>query len=224
MAHNAPEETRQLKEIVSRLPKNFDVTIGDEAVTIREDWFHWGNALQLVLLTVFVFSCVPFIQEFVYVTPSAETRILSVGLAAAVILALFYCVLVGVLNASVIEVKEDRLTRQIGPLPWPGGFSLRRSDIHQLFAVHKARQTRRHSTWDWEGDTTPDQSFFPSVFRRYKTESFYKLMVGTADRKRKYVMSNEYRSTFVPHTLECVIEALLQIDDCFVAGEVRSAR
>jgi hypothetical protein len=137
---------------------------------------------------------------------------------------LFYCVLAGVLNASVIKVQGDRLTRQIGPLPWPGGFSLNRSDIHQLFAVHKARHRQRHSPWDWDGDTTSDQSLFSSVFRKYKTVSFYKLVVGTADRKRKYVVSNEYRSTFVPHTLECVIEALLQIDDCFVPGEVRNAR
>ena len=225
MAGNAvADASEQLSELLGKLPKNFDVTIGDEAVTIREDWFRWGNALLFVLLTVVVFSCLPFVQEIAYLAPSIETRFVGIGLAVVVVLALFYCVLVGVLNASVIRVQGDRLTRQIGPLPWPGGFSLRRSDIPQLFAVHQARLQHRDSPWDWDGDSTSDQSLFSSMFRKYKTVSFYKLVVGTADRKRKYVVSNEYSSTFVPHTLGCVLEALLQIDDCFVAGEVRNAR
>lgn len=122
---------------IMHLPDGFKVTRGEQATTISISWFNSRFFTMLILAIIL------FLGVYVFWTQAASLLVKTI-LGAGFGFALYtsYYGLAVLLNKTRIQIEPESVVVRVTPIPWPGGLSVKASEIQRL----GFEQTRREGT------------------------------------------------------------------------------
>jgi len=122
-------------------PRNTTAERDGADLTITWRWFKLLYLAAVAFAIVWNAGVMGFWQTALSPGTSLVDRLPALPFVAAGVF-LVYVALTGLLNSTRLTANDDRLTVRHGPIPAPGGRTIRTSDIRQLFCTKRTRHSR----------------------------------------------------------------------------------
>ncbi len=178
------------------MPKGIEVLPTGNRLEIIRTWF----SLKIIFFTVFTLFWDGFMVVWFAIAISQRQWLMAVfgTIHGTVGLGLFYYVLTGYLNRTIITVNHSLFTIKHAPIPWPGNKLLNPRDITQLYCKEQMHRNKNSTSYTYE------------VHGILKNTEHAKLITG---------LDNSEQALYI----EQEIERFLNIEDRPVRGEISRA-
>lgn len=205
MSSDRGARTIETVEAPVPMPANMDIQRGAGTIRITHKWFSPIHIFTLVFAIIWNTIVFGFLGVAL-IGGGGFFALFSLPFFAAGIFIAYFSI-TGLVNSTIIDLADGKLSVQHKPLPWPGTPAIPAGEISQLYSVERVHHHSSRSS---------------SGVRRSGSTSFtyeVRIIQGSENREVKLVggLTEAGQALFIEHT----IEHHLGIADRAVRGEIR---